>query len=212
MASWQPSPMRAGERFNTATHLFGLALAVAGAAMLLTRTVAAGDAARVLGASVFALATIALYSASFLFHSSQGALRALGERLDHCAIHLLIAGSYTPFALASALDGWTWALLAGVWAAAGWAIVCALRAAEGEAPPLHHFLGMGWLAVLAVAPLAAGLQRAALAWLLVGAAVYSAGTVFYRNRRRWRHAHGTWHLFVVGGTASHYMAVSRSLI
>ena len=203
--------MHHGERFNTVTHLFGLALAVAGAGVLLSRTLAVGDVARVIGAGVFALATIALYGASTLFHSSRGALRTLGQRLDHCAIHGLIAGSYTPFALSAPVGGWNWALLAGVWAAAGWAIGCALRAAEGEAPPLHHYLGLGWLTVLAVAPLAARLDRAALAWLLLGAAVYSAGTVFYRNRRRWRHAHGTWHLFVLGGTASHYMAVSRCL-
>lgn len=203
--------MHPGERFNTVTHLLGLALAIAGAGVLLTRTVAGGDAARVLGASVFAVATISLYSASALFHSSQGALRAIGERLDHCAIHGLIAGSYTPFALASGVDGWNWALLAAVWAAAAWAIRHALRAAEGVAPPLRHYLATGWLAMLAVAPLAARLERAALVWLVAGAAIYSAGTVFYRNRRKWRHAHGTWHLFVVGGTASHYMAVSRCL-
>jgi hemolysin III len=208
--SWQLR-VHAGERFNTATHLLGLALALAGAWFLLERTAAQADPARTVGAAVFALATVTLYGASCLFHGSRGRLRALGERADHCAIHGLIAGSYTPFALASATAGYGWMLLAGVWALAGWAIRNALRADAGQPPPLLHYLALGWLCVLAVLPLAGTLDASALAWLLAGAASYSGGTVFYRNRRGWRHAHGTWHLFVVGGSACHYLAILHCL-
>jgi hemolysin III len=209
-ASWQLRP-DAGERFNTATHLLGLALALAGACILLPRAMALGDPARTLGAGVFALAMIALYAASSLFHGSRGSLRALGERADHCAIHGLIAGSYTPFALAAAAGSSGWVLLAGVWALAAWAIGKALRSEIGQAPPLRHYLALGWLCVLGVLPLAGRLDATALGWLLAGAAIYSAGTVFYRNRGGWRHAHGTWHLFVIAGSASHYAGVLHCL-
>ncbi len=203
--------VRPGERFNTATHLLGLALALAGGWILLSRTAALGDPARTIGAAVFALATITLYAASCLFHGSRGGLRVLGERADHCAIHGLIAGSYTPFALATATVGYGWILLAGVWALAAWAIRNALRADAGQAPPLHHYLALGWLCVLGVLPLAGELDTTALGWLLAGAASYSVGTVFYRNRGGWRHAHGTWHLFVIGGSASHYLGILHCL-
>ena len=209
-APWQ-LPHRAGERLNTATHLLGLALALAGACVLLPRAVALGDPARTLGAVVFALAMITLYAASSLFHGSTGGMRALGERADHCAIHGLIAGSYTPFALSAVTGSTGWVLLAGVWALAAWAIRRALRTQAGQAPPLRHYLALGWLCVLAVLPLAARLDATALAWLLAGAATYSAGTVFYRNRGGWRHAHGAWHLVVIGGSACHYAGVLRCL-
>lgn len=209
-ASWQLRIGR-GERFNTATHLLGLALALAGAWFLLSRTLELGNSARMVGAGVFALATITLYAASSLFHGSRGRLRVLGERADHCAIHGLIAGSYTPFALATATGGSVWVLLAGVWALAAWAIRNALRTDAGQAPPLRHYLALGWLCVLGVVPLAGGLDTTALAWLFAGAAIYSVGTVFYRNRGGWRHAHGTWHLFVIGGSASHYLDILHCL-
>lgn len=208
--SWQLR-IRAGERFNTATHLLGLALAIAGACILLPRALAAGDPARTLGACVFALATIAVYAASSLFHGSRGSLRSLGERADHCAIHGLIAGSYTPFALAAATGGVVWLLLAGVWGLAAWAIRGALRSEAGQAPPLWHYLALGWLCVLGVLPLAGRLDATALGWLLAGAACYSVGTVFYRNRGGWRHAHGAWHLFVIAGSACHYAGVLRCM-
>jgi hemolysin III len=196
-----------GERFNTASHLLGLVLALAGFGLLIPRVLALGDPARALGAAVFGLATVTLYAASSLFHGSRGRLRALGERADHCAIHGLIAGSYTPFALAAARDGLDWLLLALIWLLAAAGIRAALRSASGQPPPLYHYLALGWLCVLGVLPLAGALTPVALAWLLAGAALYSTGTVFYRNRRGWRHAHGTWHLFVIAGSGCHYFAV-----
>jgi hemolysin III len=201
-SSWQLR-IHAGERFNTATHVLGLALALAGAFILLQRALALGDPARTIGAAVFALAAIALYAASCLFHGSRGSLRAFGERADHCAIHALIAGSYTPFALAATNGGAGWAMLVGVWALAAWAMRHALRTQVGKAPPLLHYLALGWICVLGLLPQAARLDAVALGWLLAGALAYSAGTVFYRNRRGWRHAHGTWHLFVVAGSGCH---------
>ncbi|MGJ7609770.1 MULTISPECIES: PAQR family membrane homeostasis protein TrhA [unclassified Variovorax] len=202
--------MYPGERLNGYSHLLGLLLALPAAAALLAKTVPTGDPARIAGALVFSLSAVALYAASTLFHSTRGRLKRMWERADHCAIYLLIAGTYTPFALVTLHGVWGGGLLAVIWSAALFGIWRELRPASGTAPkkpPLSLYIGMGWLGVLAAVPLAARLDTAGLAWLLVGGVLYTAGTVFYRNRQGFRHAHGAWHLFVLAGTASHYVAV-----
>ncbi|RYY91692.1 MAG: hemolysin III family protein [Comamonadaceae bacterium] len=200
--------MHHGERFNSLTHLAGLLLAVAGAVVLLGRTLPQGDAARSVAAAVFALSMVALYAASTLFHSTRGRARRWWQRADHCAIYGLIAGTYTPFALVTLQGPVGWALLAGIWSVAAFGIAREWRGTDAAAPSLRLYIGMGWLGVFAAAPLAARLDRGGLAWLLAGAVLYTAGTVFYRNRRGWPHAHGLWHLFVLGGTACHFVAVA----
>lgn len=202
--------MYPGERLNGYSHLFGLLLALPAAALLLAKTVPTGDPARIAGALVFSLSAVALYAASTLFHSTRGRLKRMWERADHCAIYLLIAGTYTPFALVTLQGVWGGLLLAIIWSAALFGIWRELRPAKGnapQAPPLWLYIGMGWVGVLAAVPLAARLDTAGLMWLLIGGVLYTAGTVFYRNRQGFRHAHGAWHLFVLAGTASHYVAV-----
>ena len=201
--------MYPGERLNGYSHLLGLVLALAATALLLAKTLPTGDAARIAGALVFSLSAVALYAASTLFHSTRGRRKRFWERVDHCAIYLLIAGTYTPFALVTLHGFWGWLLLASVWSAAFFGIGRELLQAGDAAakPPLALYIAMGWLGVLAAAPLAARLDRGGLAWLLAGGVLYTVGTVFYRNRRGFRHAHGTWHLFVLAGTASHFVSV-----
>ena len=213
--SWRlPSlaPMYAGERFNSYSHLLGLVLALAGAAVLLSRTVVHGDPRRMAGAVVFALSMVMLYAASALFHSTRGASKLRWQRVDHCAIYLLIAGTYTPFALVTLQGVWGWALLAAIWALAAIGIARELRLGDALEPSLGLYLAMGWLGVLAAAPLASRRDGAGLAWLLAGGACYTVCTFFYRNRRGYRHGHGIWHLFVLGGTASHFVSISRILM
>jgi hemolysin III len=197
-----------GERFNGYSHLAGLVLALLAGAVLLARTLLSGDPAKLAAALVFALSVVALYAASTLFHASRGPAKRWWERADHCAIYLLIAGTYTPFALVTLRGATGWALLSVIWLAAGVGILRELRTAAAAPPPLRFYLALGWLCVGAAAPLAARLHAAGLAWLMAGAVLYSVGTVFYRNRRGMRHAHGLWHLFVLAGTASHYAAVA----
>jgi hemolysin III len=203
--------MYPGERLNGYSHLFGLLLALSAAAALLAKTVPTGDPARIAGALVFSLSAVALYAASTLFHSTRGRRKRMWERADHCAIYLLIAGTYTPFALVTLQGPWGGLLLATIWGVALFGIRRELAPqAEGgtpKKPSLPLYIGMGWLGVLAAVPLAARLDAAGLAWLLAGGVLYTAGTVFYRNRWGYRHAHGAWHLFVLAGTASHYVAV-----
>jgi len=201
--------MYPGERLNGYTHLLGLVLALLATALLLAKTVPTGDPARIAGALVFSLSAVALYAASTLFHSTRGRRKRFWERADHCAIYLLIGGTYTPFALVTLHGLWGWLLLAAVWSAALFGIGRELLQASGTAskPPLALYIGMGWLGVLAAVPLAARLESGGLAWLLAGSVLYTVGTVFYRNRRGFRHAHGTWHMFVLAGTASHFVSV-----
>ena len=201
-----------GERFNGYSHLLGLMLAAAGSALLLAKTVPGGDLAKTASAIVFAVSMVTLYAASTLFHSTRGRAKRFWQRVDHCAIYLLIAGSYTPFALVTLQGTWGWALLGSTWSAALVGIARELRPGEVAKPSLALYICMGWLGALAAVPLAARLESSALAWLLAGAALYSAGTVFYLNRAGWRHAHGMWHLFVLAGTASHYVTVSRFVL
>lgn len=204
-----------GERFNSFSHLAGLLLAVWGAVWLLARTVPSGDLLKLVGASVFALSVIVLYAASTLYHSTRGPAKQVWERIDHCAIYLLIAGTVTPFALGpigAPPDAWNIAILTAIWCLAGIGIRHALRSPEDAAPPLWLYIGMGWMGVLTALRGWDQLAPAGLALLLGGAALYTIGTVFYRNRSGFRHAHGTWHVFVLGGTTSHYLAIGAFLL
>jgi hemolysin III len=200
--------MYSGERFNGYSHLLGLFLAVLGAAGLLARTLGGDDAARTAAAVVFSLCMLALYGASTLFHSTRGRAKLVWQRADHCAIYLLIAGTYTPLALVTLEGPVGWCLLAVIWTIAAWGMIRELRPGGPGRPSVAIYVGMGWLGLIAAVPIAARMEAGGLAWLLAGALLYSAGTVFYRNPSGLRHAHGTWHLFVLAGTASHYVAVA----
>jgi len=203
--------MHSGERFNTCTHLLGLVLAILGLPILLAKALSSGRAANVAGALVFALSCIALYAASTLFHSARGEAKLRWQRVDHCAIYLLIAGSYTPFALVTLQGTWGVMLLLTIWCIAAFGIWREFRSMS-TAPSLALYIGMGWVGVAAAAPLVARLEVGGLIWLLVGAVLYTAGTIFYVNRAGYHHAHGIWHLFVLGGTASHYVAIAGFVV
>lgn len=204
--------MYAGERFNGYSHLLGLLLAVLGTVLLLDKTLGGADLARAAAAVVFSLSMLAVYAASTLFHSTRGVTKLFWQRADHCAIYLLIAGTYTPLALVTLKGPVGWTLLGGVWLAAIAGIAREMCAGQAARPSVAVYVGMGWLGLLAAVPLAARVDAAGLAWLLAGAALYTAGTVFYRNPRGIRHAHGTWHLFVLAGTVSHYIAISGFIL
>jgi hemolysin III len=202
----------AGERFNGYSHLLGLVLAVLGTGILLGKTLGSADIAKTAAGLVFSLSMLALYGASTLFHSTRGRAKLFWQRADHCAIYLLIAGTYTPLALVTLEGTVGWMLLCAVWALAIGGITRELRSGEAARPSIAIYVGMGWLGLLAAAPIAARLEAGGLAWLVAGAVLYTAGTVFYRNPRGIRHAHGTWHLFVLAGTASHYVAVAGFIL
>lgn len=194
-----------GERFNSISHLVGAVLAVAGAAVLITQASLQGDAWRIVGFSVYGAMLIALYLASTLYHALRGRAKAVFQKLDHCGIYLLIAGSYTPFALVSLRGPWGWSLLGVVWSLALLGIAQEVWLARGaRLLSLVIYVLMGWLALVAVVPLWRALGPDGFAWLAAGGALYTLGIAFYVADHRLRHSHGIWHLFVLGGSACHF--------
>lgn len=196
-----------GERFNSFTHLAGLVLAAAGAAVLITRAAVAGDAWQVVSFSVFAATMVLLYGASAAYHSVRGAAKRVLVKCDHCAIYLLIAGTYTPFTLVTLRGPWGWSLFGTVWGLAIIGIIKELAVGRERVPSVPLYVAMGWLGVIAAVPLFNQLPAEGLFWLVVGGLMYTVGIIFYANDERWRHAHGVWHLFVLAGTACHYYTV-----
>jgi hemolysin III len=197
-----------GERFNSLSHLVGAGLAVAGTAALVVPAARLGDPWKIVGFSVYGAMLMALYIFSTLYHSVRGRAKDVLRKFDHCSIYLLIAGSYTPFALVSIRGAWGWSLLGVVWGLALVGIVQELWLARGERVlSLAIYLAMGWLALVAVWPLWQALRAAGFAWLLAGGALYTLGIVFYVADRKVRHGHGIWHLFVMGGSSCHFVTV-----
>ena len=204
--------MYPGERFNSVTHLAGAVLALAGSAALVAQAIPTGDVWKIVGVSVFGLSMVMLYAASTLYHSLRGPAKQWWAKADHCAIYLLIAGTYTPFALIGLQGTWRWALLSAIWALALLGIAKELWLGREKVPSVPLYLLMGWLGITAVVPLAHSLSTTGLMWLLAGGLFYTVGVVFYAMDGRWRHSHGVWHLFVLGGTTSHYVTVMRFLV
>jgi hemolysin III len=200
--------MQRGERFNSISHLVGAALAIAGTAVLVTLAAGEGDPWKIVSFSVYGAMLIALYVFSTLYHSVRGRAKDVLRKIDHCAIYLLIAGTYTPFALVSLRGAWGWSLLAGVWSLAVLGILQEIWIAKGARVfSLVIYVVMGWLALAAVSPLWLALKPAGFAWLLAGGALYTAGIAFYATDHKLRHGHGVWHLFVIGGSACHFFTV-----
>lgn len=194
---------------NVLTHGVGLVAALAGAAALVMLAALRGGAREVVGVSVFATTLVALYAASTLYHAVRSpSLKRRLRVLDHAAIYLLIAGTYTPFTILGLGGGWGWSLFGVTW---GLAVVGVgfKGVATGRFPLLSTgiYVAMGWLALVAVVPLVRSLDPATLAWLVAGGVAYTAGVPFYLARRL-RHAHAVWHLFVVAGSVCHGVAVA----
>ena len=196
-----------GERLNSITHLIGAALAIAGAIVLIVHAAVQGDPWRITSFSIFGAMLVILYTASTLYHSVRPPAKDVFRRFDHSAIFLLIAGTYTPFALVSLRGALGWTMLAAIWAAASHGIWRAWRRRNDRPQSALPYALMGWLGLVAVVPLVQAIGAGGMLWLAIGGLLYTAGIVFYVNDERWRHAHGVWHLFVIGGSASHFTAV-----
>jgi hemolysin III len=197
-----------GERFNSISHLVGAALAIAGTAVLVVLAARLGDPWKIVSFSVYGAMLVALYVFSTLYHSLRGRAKDVLRKVDHCAIYLLIAGSYTPFALVSLRGALGWSLLGAVWALALLGIVQEIWLAKGaRVLSLVIYVVMGWLALAAVSPLWLALEPAGFSWLVAGGALYTIGILFYATDHKVRHGHGIWHLFVLGGSACHFFTV-----
>ena len=199
----------AGEELaNSLTHGFGLALSLVAAPVLIVTAIATNDAWRIVAVSIYAATLILLYAASTLYHSVRRVEhKEAWQRVDHAAIYLLIAGTYTPFTLISLRGAWGWSLFGIVW---GLALVgVALKTRFGARLPALStwlYLAMGWIIVIALRPLSQHVAPAGLRWLALGGVLYTGGVVFYVWERI-RFSHAVWHLFVLGGSVAHFAAV-----
>ena len=197
-----------GERFNSISHLVGAGLAVLGSVLLIVSAARLGDPWKIVSFSIYGAMLVSLYVASTLYHSVRGRAKVVLQKFDHCSIYLLIAGSYTPFALVSLRGAWGWSLLAAVWTLAVVGILQEIWFAKGaRALSLAIYLLMGWLALVAVMPLWEALTPGGFAWLVAGGLFYTVGIIFYVADQRIRHGHGLWHLFVLGGSSCHFFTV-----
>ncbi len=195
---------------NSVSHGVGLAAAVAATPILIIEAARRGGAMGVVGASIFASTVGLLYLTSVLYHAlPPNRAKRLFQVLDHGAIFLLIAGTYTPFTLGVLRGAWGWSLLGLVWSLALAGVL--LKAFSGVRHPrlsLGLYLGMGWLVIIAVKPLWQLMPTGGLLWMLAGGLAYTAGVGFYAADNL-RYSHFIWHLFVLAGTACHFIAVLR---
>jgi hemolysin III len=193
---------------NCISHGLACLLAVASLPILTYFAAQQGTARNVVAASVFSATMIVLYLVSALYHAvPEGRAKAWLNRLDHAAIYLFIAGSYTPFALGVLKGGWGWSLFFTVWACAALGISAKLL--NRLRHPLWStglYVAMGWLVLAALVPLVERMEPAGIAWLVAGGLSYTLGAVVFLFDHRIRYAHFVWHLFVIGGSTCHFFA------
>ena len=203
-------PQTWGEELaNSVSHGIGFLLAVASLPVLLGFSQGSGGVMNNVAICVFSATMMLLYLVSAVYHAAPaGHMKDWLNRCDHAAIYLFIAGSYTPFVLGVLRGGWGWSLFGVVWAMA--VLGVAAKLLNRLKHPLWStglYVAMGWVAVIAAAPLLARLPGAGLIWLIAGGLSYTAGAVVFLFDSRVRYAHFVWHLFVLGGSACHFFAV-----
>jgi hemolysin III len=202
-----------GERFNAWTHLLGAVLACIGAVWLLVLASLQGEANKIVGVAIYGLTLVLLYSISTLYHSVQGPAKGVMRKLDHLSIYLLIAGSYTPFCLVTLNGAWGWTLLGIVWTLAVIGMLQEIKPrSEARGLSIVIYAVMGWIVLVAVKPLIAELGVDGFIWLAGGGVLYTVGIIFFAYDSRFRHWHGIWHLFVMGGSLMHFIAVLRYVL
>lgn len=200
--------MYQGERFNSWSHLIGAGLAITGLVLLLSVAGITGDPWKIVSVAIYGSTLVLLYVISTLYHSLRGKAKTVFQRLDHCAIYLLIAGSYTPFALVTLRGPLGWTLFGVNWGLALLGIIQEnILGKRTRILSLGIYVTMGWLIIFAIKPLIAALPAAGMAWLAAGGVVYTLGIVFYVLDTRIPHGHGIWHLFVLGGSLCQFISI-----
>lgn len=194
---------------NSISHGAGVVASLVGAPFLVLHAVRLGDTGYLIGTIVFAVTMVVLYLSSTLYHSFRpGKLKNAFRIIDHSAVYLLIAGTYTPFTLGVLYGAWGWTLLILIWTLA--LVGVALKILNRTSHPVIAtilYLLMGWLIIIAADPLYTRLPASGLAWLVAGGLAYTAGTVFFISDSRLRYGHFIWHWFVLAGTTCHFFAV-----
>ena len=197
------------ELANSISHGLGLVAALVGAPFLILHAMRHDTARSVTGVSIFAATMVLLYLGSTLYHAlPQGKAKHVFQTIEHSAIYLLIAGTYTPFTLGVLHGAWGWSLLGIIWGLALAGVI--LKVLDRLSRPVLStglYLLMGWLVVVAAVPMYARVPASGLLLLVAGGVAYTAGVAFFVTDARLRYGHFIWHLFVLAGTTCHYFAV-----
>jgi hemolysin III len=197
------------ELANSISHGLGLITALIGTPVLMFAAWRGGDRLFFVGTTVFVAAMLLVYLGSTLYHACpRGPVKSVFQVIDHSAIFLLIAGTYTPFTLGPLRGAWGWSILTLVWTIAIFGVI--LKIAHGterrKRLSMALYLGMGWLILIAFRPLILHVSLPSLAWLAGGGIAYTAGVFFFLSQGS-RYSHFVWHLFVLLGTTCHFLAV-----
>jgi hemolysin III len=196
------------ELANSITHGVGLALSVVGLIVLIVLSVTRGSVWHIFGCTIFGVTLVLLYSASTLYHSFRTPrLKRILKILDHTAIYLLIAGTYTPFTVVNLRGFWGWTLFSLVWGLSVFGIVWKFFYAERfQIISTLIYLAMGWLVLIAIKPVTIALPLSGILWLVAGGIFYTVGVLFFALKRL-PYNHAIWHVFVLAGSTCHYFAV-----
>ena len=201
------------ELASALTHGLGAVAALAGGAVLITLAALHGDAWQLAASIVFGITLLLLYTASTLYHAIQHPVaKGRLKVFDHCAIYLLIAGTYTPFTLIGLRGPWGWGLFIAIWSLALCGVIFKLFY-TGRFKRLSTFIyiAMGWLIIIAIKPMLTSLDTWTISWLLAGGLFYTLGTYFY-HRESIPYSHAIWHLFVIAGSVCHFVAVTAQVL
>lgn len=200
--------MYKGEYFNSISHLVAAVFALIGAAVLITLAAVDGDPLKVISYSIYSVAMFLLYLTSTLYHSFSGRAKQIFQRLDHAAIYLMIAGTYTPFALIAVQGASGWWLFGIIWFLAIAGIVVENLPIKGpRIIPIVIYMVMGWACVFTLDAMIAGMSPMAFKLLIAGGIVYTIGVIFYILDHWFPMMHEVWHLFVIAGSGCHYFAI-----
>lgn len=197
------------EQLNSLSHMIGAVAALVGLVLLVVFASLQGDAWKIVSFSIYGVCLFLLYIFSTLYHGLQhGRAKQIFQKLDHVAIYLLIAGSYTPFTLVSIRGGWGWSIFGVVWGLAIVGIVVDCIDTKGKRIiPMVLYLSMGWISLIAIKPLLDALSFAGFMWLLAGGLFYTLGIAFYALDHKNHYFHAVWHLFVLAGSVTHYVTI-----
>ena len=198
----------AEEVAHSITHGIGLLLSLAGLAILVVNSSYYGDAWHIVSSSVYGATLVLLYSASTLYHAiTVPNVKKILQKVDHAAIYLLIAGTYTPFTLVNLRGGWGWTLFGMVWSIAIAGMIMELIVQRRyKSISIGLYLGLGWLVMIAIGPVIDNVAPGGIVLLLAGGLCYSLGVIFYVWKSLLYH-HAVWHLFVLAGSMLHFFAV-----